>query len=369
LLNVLVLGGYGFFGARISRALAGDARIKLLIGGRDASKASGAALALGLPGERGLAIDTRDRDFSERLAALGVHLLIHTAGPFQEQAYDVPRAAIRAGCDYIDLADGRRFVAGIAELDAEARARGVSIVSGASSVPALTAAVIDRYLPRFAELASIRAGITSSAQSPGPATVRGIFGYVGKPFTRLENGEWVTVHGWTDLERHRFPAPLGARWLGACDVPDLDVLPKRYPSVRTVTFHAGFASAVGHLAVASLAPLVRAGLLRSAAPLAAPLRGLTRLIEPFISDRSGMFVELEGTGRDGKPLALTWNLLAARNHGPTVPCGASIALARRRASGDRLPAGATACVGLLSVEEYLEPLADLDLRELLPAAP
>lgn len=363
-----MLGGYGFFGARISRALAGDARIRLLIGGRDASKAGAAALALRLPAERGLAIDSSAADFPARLAALGVDLLIHTAGPFQDQTYEVPRAAISAGCDYVDLADGRRFVAGITELDGEARARGVSVVSGASSVPALTSAVIDRYLPRFAQLTSVRAGITSSAQSPGPATVRGIFGYVGKPFTRLENGVWTTVHGWTDLQRHRFPEPLGARWLGACDVPDLEVLPKRYPSVRTVTFHAGFANAAGHLGVAALAPLVRAGLLPSATPLAAPLRNLIRWAEPLISDRSGMFVELAGTGRDGKPLALTWNLLAARNHGPTVPCGASIALARKRASGERLPAGATACVGLLSVEEYLEPLADLALREVLPPA-
>jgi len=40
LLTVLVLGGYGFFGARISRALAGDARIRLLIGGRDKARAA-----------------------------------------------------------------------------------------------------------------------------------------------------------------------------------------------------------------------------------------------------------------------------------------------------------------------------------------
>jgi saccharopine dehydrogenase-like NADP-dependent oxidoreductase len=366
LLNVLVLGGYGFFGTRIARALAHDSRISVLIGGRDASKASSTARSFGLDSDRGIAIDTQSADFTARLSGLGVDLLIHTAGPFQEQTYDVPRAAIAAGCDYIDLADGRRFVAGITKLDAEARARGVSVVSGASSVPALSSAVIDRYLPRFARLTSVRIGISSGARSPGLATVRGIFGYLGKPFTRLENGKWITTFGWTDLRRHRFPAPLGARWLSACDVPDLELVPNRYPSVRTVTFHGGFANDWGHLLVSSLAALVRARLLRNAAPFASPLHRLSRTIEPIVSDRGGMFVELEGERPDGEPLALTWNLLAARNHGPNIPCGAAIALARKRADGRRLPLGAMPCIGLMSVEEYLDPLRDLDIREVPP---
>ena len=39
------------------------------------------------------------------------------------------------------------------------------------------------------------------------------------------------------------------RWLGSCDVPDLDLFPLRYPSLRTVAFHAGVASVPGHFAV------------------------------------------------------------------------------------------------------------------------
>ena len=361
-----MLGGYGFFGARIASALASDSRIRLLVGGRDAGRAALAAQRLGLDAERGVEIDAHAPDLADRLTALGVRLVIHTAGPFQGQAYDVPRAAIAAGCDYVDLGDGRRFVAGITELDAEARRRGVSVLSGASSVPALSSAVVARYSPRFGELASIRIGISSGARTPGLATVRGIFGYAGKAFTRLENSNWVTVYGWLGSQRHRFPAPLGPRWLGACDVPDLEVLPARYPSVRSVSFHAGFASDAGHFAVTALARLVRAGLLPSAAPFAAPLQRLSRVLERAISDRGGMFVELSGTDSAGVPLTLTWHLLAARNHGPHIPCGAAIALARKVARGERLPIGAMPCVGVLSVEEYLDALRGLDVTEVAP---
>jgi hypothetical protein len=79
-----------------------------------------------------------------------------------------------------------------------------------------------------------------------------------------------------------------------------------------------------------------------------------------------MFVSLEGKDTAGAPLALTWHLLAARNHGPSIPCGAAIALARKLARGERLPVGATPCVGMLSVEEYLESLAGLDVTEVAP---
>jgi hypothetical protein len=154
--------------------------------------------------------------------------------------------------------------------------------------------------------------------------------------------------------------------MGSCDVPDLQIFPARYPSVRTVTFHAGFASDLGHLVVWALAGLVRIGALDSAVSCAAPLNRLSRILEPIVSDKGAMFVALEGIGLDGTPLTLTWSLVAARNHGPFIPCGAAIALVRKHASGQLLPVGARACVGLLSVEEYLAPLCELDVREVLP---
>jgi saccharopine dehydrogenase-like NADP-dependent oxidoreductase len=357
----LVLGGYGFFGARICQALSSNPAIHLLIGGRDLHKAQQLAGQLG----RGdaIAIDASAPDLSARFAQLGVHTVIHTAGPYQGQDYHVARAAITAGANYLDLADGRDFVAGITALDAEARTRGVFVTSGASSLPALSSAVVDRYAPRFRTLTSIRHGIASGARAPGLATMRGVFSYCGKPFARLVDGRQTTAYGWLDLQRHRFAAPIGARLLGSCDVPDLALFPQRYPGVQTVTFHAGFASAPGHLAVWAGAQLVRFHLLRSLVPMVKPLHALSAWIEPLVSDKGGMFVTMAGTGLDGQPLTLTWQLLAAQNHGPHIPCGAAIALAHKLAAGAPLPHGAMPCMGLLTVEDYLAALQGFDVRE------
>jgi len=363
--TVLVLGGYGFFGARISEALASDGAIRLLVAGRDARKAAALASRLRLSPEQSVALDARDPELARKLGELRVATVINTVGPFQSQQYTVALAAIQAGCHYIDLADGREFVTGVESLDALARARGVTVISGASSVPALSSAVVDRYLPQFERLDSIEFGISSGGRTPGLAAVKGVFSYGGKPIREWRQGAWRTTRGWLDLRWHRFPEPVGLRLMGSCDIPDLAIFPKRYPSARTVTFHAGFANSVCHLVVWALAALVRLRVLRSLVPFAVPLSRISHWLEPLLSEQGGMFVFLAGEGPRGQLLHVNWNLLARQNHGPYIPCGAAIALARKLASGAPLPVGAMPCVGLLSVKEFLAPLRNLDVREVV----
>ena len=364
--RILVLGAYGFFGQRICKALATHPGIHLHMAGRDAGKAQALARSLGLPAGQALAMDAGAGGLARQLADLGIHTVIHTAGPFQGQNYAVAQAAIEAGANYIDLADGRDFVAGISQLDAAARARGVLVTSGASSLPALSSAVVDQLHARFGRLDSITHGIGSGARSPGIATMTGIFGYGGKPFARLVRGQWQTTHGWLDLKRYRFPQPVGTRLLGSCDVPDLVLFPQRYPGVQTVVFHAGFASNLGHLGVWALAQLVRLGLLRSMVSWVRPLHALSKVLEPLISDKGGMFVSLQGLDPQGAPLRLDWHLLATQNHGPHIPCGAAIAMAQKLAAGAPLAKGARPCMGMLTVREYLAALAGFDVREIAP---
>jgi saccharopine dehydrogenase-like NADP-dependent oxidoreductase len=361
--TILVLGGYGFFGSRICQALAENPQIHLLIGGRDTSKAQALTTQLGLNSNQAVAIDANGADLAARLSALKLNTVIHTAGPFQGQDYKVAQAAIAAGANYMDLADGRAFVAGIGVLDKAARAAGVLVTSGASSLPALSSAVVDRYLPRFSRLDLIRHGIGSGARAPGLATMLGVFGYCGKAFTRWQAGQWQTTYGWLDLQAYPFPAPVGRRLLGSCDVPDLELFPARYAGVQSVSFHAGFASPIGHLFVWAAACLVKTGLLKSLTPLVAPLHAISGHLERYVSDKGGMFVRMEGLDQDGKALQLSWHLIADKNHGPHIPCGAAIALAHKLAAGAALPAGAMPCMGLLTVEDYLAALSAYQVHE------
>jgi len=65
----------------------------------------------------------------------------------------------------------------------------------------------------------------------------------------------------------------------------------------------------------------------------------------------------------GPPAAA--DLIAEKNHGPRIPCGAAIALGKKIAGGAALPKGAMPCLGLLTVEEFLEPLRDLQVSEIV----
>jgi hypothetical protein len=362
--RVLILGAYGFFGERIAENLARSPGLDVLLAGRDLSRATALAYRLGLGTPNARAIDATDPRLGASLRKLGVQTVIHTAGPFQGQKYHVARAAIEARANYLDLADGRAFVTGIGTLDAAARDAGVCVLSGVSTSPALSSAVIDRYAGCFGRLEHVAIGISSGARVPGPATIQGVFGYCGKAFKVWENGAWIDAYGWLDRRSFAFPKPVGPRLLGRCDVPDLALLPQRYPTVRTVSFHAGFASDTCHKLVEWLATQVRRGRLESAVRYANAFHRAGRWLESVLSDRGGMFIRMSGPDDDGRPRTLTWQLLTYDNHGPHVPCAPAVALTRKIARGEIPEPGARPCLGLLKVEEILAPLKGLSLREI-----
>src|SRR5689334_21571313 len=237
--RVLIIGGYGNFGSYVARELADEQNIWLLIGGRSKTKADEFAASLeAVNPAAGFALDING-EIDNRLREIGPDMVIHTTGPFQSRDHRVARAAIAAGAHYLDLADARNFVATIGELDEEARAAGVAVIAGASSVPCLTAAFIDRYKPHFTRLESAVYGIAAAqATNRGLGTAAAILSYVGKPFTILSRGTPKRVFGWQGLQAARYPE-LGTRLFGYCDIPDLELIPRRYPELRELSFVAG----------------------------------------------------------------------------------------------------------------------------------
>ncbi len=359
--RVLVIGGYGNFGSYIARSLAGDADIQLLIGGRSVAKARAFAASLdAFHSGEGHAIDI-DGDLAAAFARIAPEIVIHTTGLFQTQDHRVARACIAHGCHYLDLADAREFVATIDALDVEARAKNVLVVSGASSVPCLTAAVIDAYLPAFARLEKVDYGISAAQHANrGLATTSAVLGYVGKPMTMLRDGMMKVVYGWEDTHAERYPG-LGWRLFGNCDIPDLTLFPTRYPTLRYMRFAAGHELKLLHIGTRMLGALVRLGIIRSLDNHAEGFLRLAFLFDRFGSGRSGFHMILTGTGRDGKPLERRFVIIAGSGHGPYIPCMPAILLARRLASGDALPRGAMPCVDLIDLDAYLAALAGLDI--------
>jgi saccharopine dehydrogenase-like NADP-dependent oxidoreductase len=359
--RVLIIGGYGNFGGYIARGLAGEVNVRLLIGGRSAAKAREFAASLGAANPAEDHVLDIDGDLAAALARIAPDIVIHTTGPFQTQDHRVARACIALGCHYLDLADAREFVANIERLDAEAKAKGVLVVSGASSVPCLTAAVIDAYLPEFAELVAVDYGISAAQHTNrGLATTSAVLSYVGKPFTMLRDGAMKTVHGWEDTHAERYPV-LGWRLFGNCDIPDLSLFPLRYPTLRSMRFGAGHELKLLHIGTRVLGALVRLGVVGSLSDHAKALLRFAFLFDRFGSGQSGFHMILTGIGQDGKPKRRRFMLIARSGHGPYIPCMPAILLARRLANGEISRRGASACLDLIDLDSYLGALSGLDI--------
>jgi len=357
-MRILVLGGQGNFGARICRALALDAGLEVLAGGRTERPAP--------PGHskvRFVPIDIASPEFPAALARTGAKLVVHCAGPFQGQDHRVAQACIAAGVHYVDLADGRDFVAGFAPaLDAAARAAGVIAVSGASTLPALSAAVVDAMLARFQRLREIRIVIAPAQRAPrGAATIAGVFSYAGRPFRQFAGGRWRKRHGWMGLDHIRI-GELGRRWSAWCDVPDLALLPERYPDVRTIEFRAALEVGLQHFVLWAAAIMRRLHLPLPIERWAVRLDRVAGWLDRFGSERGGMVVVLQGTLADGRRGRAVWTLVADDNHGPEVPCMGALLVARRIVAGTLTEPGARACIGMLGLADFAPEFARWKMR-------
>ena len=362
--TVLLLGGYGNFGKRIVENLAGIEDITIFIAGRNLSKSSALVESLKESASailKPLVIDIFANGFKEQLAAISPFLVIHTSGPFQGQDYRVPKACLECGSHYIDLADDRRFVCDIAKLDSQAKEKGVLIVSGASSVPGLSSAVVDSYQNQFSAIESIALAIAPGNKAErGLATVEAILSYTGHPLNVFKAGRWQNIYGWMDSKINDFGGFVGKRHLANADVPDLELFPNRYNVTQQVSFQAGLEIPLLHLTMVAMAYLSKIGLVKNWAPLSKAIVSASNVFLPLGSDKGAMEIIICGKNNDGIAKQVKWTLYAPKGNGPYIPTLSTIILARKLLSSSsvqtnqstKLEAGAKPCVGLLQLSDF-----------------
>ena len=199
----------------------------------------------------------------------------------------------------------------------------MAILGGCSTTPALTTAVVDAYEQEFTTLDKVEIALSPGNKLPrGIGTIASVVSYCGKPFKMPVNGVAETIIGWTGIKRHTFPG-IGNRFVSYCNVPDLTMLPIRYPSLGNATSSTGITSTGVEFRAGLELSILQWAMYAGAVLLphikyeeyAQYILDASLLVSKLGSDDGAMNMVLTGTGTDGAPHQVSWSMFAGDGHG------------------------------------------------------
>jgi hypothetical protein len=371
-MKILILGGYGVFGGRLVELLSNLPDIELIVCGRSLAKAQAYCAAYrlanrsankGLASIRPLQLDRKD--IAEALNAEHPQVVVDASGPFQgygDDCYSVIKACIAERVNYLDFADAADFVFGVSRFDEQAKAAGVYVLSGVSSFPVLTAAVL-REMAKTMDIIKVEGGIAPSPYAGvGLNVMRAVVGYAGTPVTLQRHGEKTQGIGLAESLRYTVAVPgtipLKNIHFSLVDVPDLQIIPPEHVTLTDIWMGAGPVPEILHR-ILNLLAKVRA---RFKLPSLVPFSRLFYIVlnmMKFGEHRGGMFVHARGIQRGtecgvttGKTMEQSWHLLAEGDDGPYIPSMAIEAIIRKSLQGEQPQAGARSGANALELSDY-----------------
>lgn len=360
--DIMILGAYGAFGRRIAEQLA-QRGLALVLVGRNQVKLEQLQSQLSAQNPTGhfeIAAFDVHQSLAPQLTQFRPQVVIHCCGPFQGQEHHVLNTCIEAKVHYIDLADGRSFINRALSMHAAAVEAGVTAITGASTVPALSSAVLAALEAQgMVQFDEVRYGISPGQQTDrGLATARAVLSYIGRPFHQHGRKRY----GWLDWYQHTYPL-IGSRMMGNCDIPDTDLLPKHFP-IQSIHFSAGMESRLLHVGMWLCAWLVRLGVPMRLEKNVSFWFRVSRWFDRLGTDTGGMHFLVKGRMRDGTVSKKSWYLIARSGHGPYVPTIPAVLLATRLCQKSNMPNGVMPCIKLISLNEYMDALSSLEIEHI-----
>ena len=368
---VLVFGATGLFGELLVRRLAGAKQFTVVGLARNKTPLDKLQLATGILTE--LVDRENESAVADILNRLKPFAVIDCAGPFQyygDDPYRLVRQVLQTGSHYIDIADATSFVIGISELDDLARQNAVLAVSGASTVPAISAAASDKLTDSLPRVISIETAIVPGNRAKRTLSVmKAILGQIGQPYQLMRHGSLQTVYGWGDTRKIDLALPVSepvrGRLASLVNTPDTAIFPDRYNADTTGTY-AGLELKTFHRILQFAGRLVRMRIIPSLAPFTRTARFIASGFEKTGSDIGGMQVCVTGESSQGHLIKRTWDLVARDGRGPEIPTLPISVLLDKLQQGSYEPGARHSCgeVSLDDLQPYFESIgAETAVRE------
>jgi saccharopine dehydrogenase-like NADP-dependent oxidoreductase len=309
-LNVVIVGGAGAMGRYAARSVArlGSAD-RLVIADLNLPYAERLAAEIGPPCEA-TSVDATDTDALAKLFA-DCDVVLNTMGPFAKFATPILRAAIEAGCDYLDIDDDWESTLEALELDELAREHGSRVIVGIGGSPGWCNMCALAAVNRLDDVQEIITGWKLSgsvaepeadypATSDGSAAVQHWLLQCSGKIQIMEDGEWREVQ---PLQRIDIDYPgIGLVRTYSVGHPEAVTLPRYIDGVRrTANVMSGPEWIFDHLrSVAAEYDAGKITLEQGAAALSSPPRPETK------APRDPLFVvwALAHGSRDGQELAV-----------------------------------------------------------------
>ena len=162
------------------------------------------------------------------------------AGPAYETEFAAARAAVEAGSSYVSLGDDSGAVDDVFSLDADARAAGVTIVSGCGVSPGITNLLIAHATPDTGSVDTVDIALArSSAESEGFATARHFLYELSQEAVVIKDSRPQVKKAGSSPKLVFFPEPVGWVETFHCGHPEIDTLPMQYPNLSYLEFRLG----------------------------------------------------------------------------------------------------------------------------------
>jgi saccharopine dehydrogenase (NAD+, L-lysine-forming) len=349
--DILIAGGYGVVGRRIAAALASRFPGRILIAGRDPSRAETLCNELG-HGSRPRRIDIDDQaSVHEALDHVGT-VIACVAQPEMH----LLRASIARGLAYTDIAPRLAFWQGAEQMADQARRTGARIVLGAGLSPGISnmmAAQMTRAIGRVDYIET--AILLSLGDEYGPDSMHHVFESLIQPFRVLEEGRERSAVPFSEPVHVDFSGPFGTRKAYLFPWSDVVYYPKTLganTSIGRFALEPAWASEFVSLMMRTGARrwLQRPGFLRG------NRRAIDRLKRRYAGhDHFALVVTVQGSDRAMK-MSLT-----GRHQADATAAGAA-EIARALASGEVAEAGVWLPEQVISPESFFAGLATLGWR-------
>jgi hypothetical protein len=209
----------------------------------------------------------------------------------------------------------------------------------------------------LSSVVAIEAGIAPSPHvRVGLSVISALTSYAGRPLRVLRNGKQAQAIGLVDSRRYTVAPPgapsLGDRLFSLVDVPDLQLLPAAWPTLKNIWLGAGTAPVFQHRMFVLLAWLSSIGVVSSLNRLA-PLLHWMRGLPTWGTHRGGMYLVVDGQREDGVMVRRSWDLIAEGDDGPFIAAMAAAAIIRNYRNGRRPTAGARSAVRELEYADFV----------------